>query len=77
MYSGPYTNDTLCTSLEYESLQLLAPIPSCPGSNLESNVTYMSVVGAFAAKSIRPPDESIGPGAKVMGSVCEGRPPRT
>jgi hypothetical protein len=37
----------------------------------------MSVVGAFAAKFIRPPDESIVSGANLVGSVCEGRPPRT
>jgi hypothetical protein len=37
----------------------------------------MSVLDAVVDKSIRPPDESIGPGAKLMGSVREGRPPRT
>ena len=35
----------------------------------------MSVFDAIVAKSIRSRDESIGAGAKLMGSVCEGKPP--
>ena len=41
-----YTNDSdvlieeaACSSLEYESLLLLTPIPRSPGSNLEFSVT--------------------------------------
>jgi hypothetical protein len=37
----------------------------------------MSVFDVIVDKSIRPRDESLGAGAKVIGPVCEGRPPRT